>query len=202
MRLPALLIAFLAPFLAFTQSDVSKYFDDGGMSNLKNAYKIDLMQSVGGDLTFAYERFIWDVFSIEVGAAVLLKSSVVPFNALLDGSDFTEKRDGGYKFIITPMLHPYEDPMNSLVYGMQFFVRQGRGIESGNPELGKYDRRDTYIAYYQGYRLELADRFSGELAFTLGALFAETPDLNVPVSSFLDKATFNMTVSLKLSFHS
>jgi len=198
------IVIFLFPLIAGAQdADVTKYFDDGGMGNPRNAIKVDILQAVGGDVVFSYERFLHDAFSLEVGAGFLRGKYLPPFLTAIDNEEFLSEREGGYKFVITPMFHPYEDPRDGLIYGLQFFVRQNKGISlsSSNEEAGTYDRTDTYIGYYQGYRFEIGDYLSMELAFSGGFIFFDGGLTNTVGTEILDGSQFNILTSLKLAFH-
>jgi hypothetical protein len=178
--------------------DVSGYFDDNGLGNPRNVFKLDILQTLGGDVTIGYERFISDAFSLEVAGGFLLGRGVSPVFQSIDGNgEFFESRDGGYKIVITPLFHPSQDVFSGAVYGAQFFTRSVNGLEIGDSTV---DRQDTYIAYYQGYRFEIGTRFSLEAAFTAGLLVSEFEG-NTPNNDFLEGSDFNMSLSLKLGFH-
>jgi hypothetical protein len=184
-------------------ADVTKYFNDGGIGNPRNAFKVDILQAVAGDVTFHYERFLHDVFSMEVGVGFLRGKYIPPMMELFEANQLYSERDGGFKFVITPMFHPYEDTRQGLIYGLQFFVRENKNIlaeRAGEPYT--YDRKDTYFGYYQGYRFEIGDYMSMELAFSAGFIFYEGQSVNTTYGSgLIENGQFNALMSFKLAFH-
>lgn len=54
------------------KDDLSKYFDDGGLSDGKNVVKIAATSLINGDLSFLYERVLNKSVGIELGIGLLL----------------------------------------------------------------------------------------------------------------------------------
>ncbi len=197
----AILIITLS-FISITsfaqEQDVEKYFDDGGLGNLKNAFKIDVLPSAGGDVTFIYERFFSDKWSLEVGGGFLLGHGVNSLLSILDDLPFFYDRSGGYKLVFSGLFHPNKDRLDGVVYGLTGFYRSINDME-------RYDfvipsMTQTYVGYYCGKRYELSTTISLEAGLSIGPLFYGDDSFETQTDLF-DNADVNFTLSLKLSLH-
>lgn len=190
----AMLIGVFMSVSLFAQDDVSQFFDDEGISTPDNAFKIDFFATAGGDLTFLYERFFTDEFSVELGVGFGLAKGIEPIFLSLDTEEFFTQRGGGFKIIVNPRFHPWGDRREDFVYGINFFFRELTDVQYAN---NKIDRTDLFIGLYQGYLWEVGNRMSLELGYRVGFMSVKG-DIDF---SYLRDALFNFGCSFKLAYH-
>lgn len=178
--------------------NVEKYFDDGGLGNLQNAFKIDILPSAGGDVTFIYERFLSDFWSVEAGGGFLLGYGVNPFIPALASEEPLYNRSGGYKVVFSGLYHPNKDRLDGYVYGITGYYRSMNNVEMNNRVIS--NRADTYIGYYCGRRYDLGVTTSLEIGLSIGPLFYSDDSIEIHNSLF-DNTEVNFTLSLKLALH-
>lgn len=189
-----LLIGFFLSLSVHAQEDVSQFFNDAGISDPDNAFKVDILATAGGEFTVLYERFFSDELSLEIGAGFALGKGLEPVFLYLQTDEILTTREGGFKFLLNPRYHPWGDRRDDFVYGINFFVRNLTGVEYQGFVT---DRSDIFIGVYQGYQWEIGDRMSLELGYHFGLLFIE----EAKESSFFDNSDLNLGFSMKLAYY-
>ncbi|NEN24905.1 hypothetical protein G3O08_15495 [Cryomorpha ignava] len=189
-----LLVGIFLSITLSAQDDVSQFFDDDGISDPDNAFKIDIIATAGGEFTLLYERFFTDELSLEVGAGFALGRGVEPLFTFLDTEQMFTNRGGGFKFLLNPRYHPWGDRREGLIFGINFFVRNLTDVEYTGFTT---DRKDTFIGLYQGYQWEIGSRMSIELGYHAGLLLIEVNNQ----ARFLENSRLNLGFSCKLAYH-
>jgi len=189
-----LLIGFFLSFSVHAQDDVAQFFNDAGISDPDNAFKVDVLATAGGEFTLMYERYFSDELSLEIGAGFALGKGIEPLFLSLQTEEFITAREGGFKFLINPRYHPWGDRRDGIVYGLNFFVRNLKGVDY---QEFVTDRSDIFIGAYQGYQWEIGDRMSLELGYHFGLLVIE----EAKESTFFDNSSVNLGFSMKLAYH-
>ena len=100
--------------------DNAYYFDDGGISESKNLFKINVLSIVNGDLPVYYERILGNSFSIEVGAGILLPYYIPELPNLLSGESEIENPDFGHSLWIHPKYYIQHEAPELNYIGVQF----------------------------------------------------------------------------------
>ena len=78
------------------------FFDDGGISNAKNIFKVNVISIINGDLPFYYERVLNKSFGLEVGAGILLPYYIPEIIPLLSGETIINNPNYGYSIWFQP----------------------------------------------------------------------------------------------------
>lgn len=197
----ALLFFALFFFFSIAYAQDEKVGDDAanvGPGNIQNAFKIDVLPSICGDVTFIYERFLFDRWSLEAGGGFLLGYGLNNFRHFLNQSSIIHKRTGGYKIVFNGLYHSNGGRLDGTVYGLTGFYRSINN-KSMYESVG-YDISETYVGYYYGRRNGLGATTSLEFGVSIGLLFvgsASDVSQDVPMGN----AMVNFTFSLKLALH-
>ncbi len=186
-----LIVATLIPSnCVFTQNDsltndIDSYFEDGGIKNAKNVFKINVLSLVNGDLPIFYERAISNVFSIELGVGILLPY-YIPEPPLLIKQIGTNNPPAakdvkiGYSLYINPKIYFSHSAPTGFYIGFQWRHR------SYKLPLKKLVYND--LIFNLGYVFNPKKRFVIEPNFGLGYRFIN--DKNITATDFLDHTAF------------
>lgn len=114
--------------LAQINSDsLTKYFDDGGISNAKNIVKVNLASTISGDASVFYERIVGSVFSVEVGTGLLLKHYIPDYYEFSNPDEISEivadSIKGGYSLWFAPKIYYLKSAPELGYAGIQFRQR-------------------------------------------------------------------------------
>ena len=153
-----------------TKTDNSEYFDDDGIDNAKNIFKVNLLSIYHGDLPISYERIIGESFGIEIGAGVILPYYNPDLPLLLMKPETVEdfqpglkNPDSGHSIWINPKYYFYNDGPDSRYGGLLFrsrkynqgdevFIQKDFIINSGT-QFFVYKRLLMDIDYGVGFRI-------------------------------------------------
>ena len=177
-------------FFCFGQTDTSQVkiekvdhdeleeaFDDGGLSDIKNAIKIDLAALMAGSFTISYERQIAGIFWMEVGGGPILSYLGIEYPNKYGGdlSAFSDDEisapSGGINFYLMPKvvgentIFTVERSSLGLLYRYRKYKLDP---PSGSSSSGTYEVTVNDFALYFGMVFELSDRLFFELAYGLG----------------------------------
>jgi len=170
-------------------SDISKYFDDGRISNAKNVIKFNAISIITGDLPIYYERIINRQISIEAGIGLLLPYYGYEFPKNPDGNQYVSDPDGGYSIWIHPKYYYGRAPEDGY-FGLQYRRRSYK-------ENGFNIVYTDYTVNY-GFQYYFGSRYVMDINFGLGIRTEKVPD-DFPKEIYeLDKITFVAPFGIRL----
>ena len=118
-----LLFAFQQPIQAQKDStnNISHYLDDGGLTDVNQVLKVNVISIVNGDLPLYYERAFGKSFGIEIGAGILLPYYTSPRLSGIFSQKFEiNNQNLGYSIWFQPKYYVRRDALDSYYIGLQF----------------------------------------------------------------------------------
>lgn len=112
-------------------TDISYYFDDGGISEAKNIIKINALAIVNGDLPFSLEKTISEAFGIEIGFGILLPYYVPEIPKLLTNDIDIVDPGYGYSLLVNPRFYLQHKAPEFNYWGIQY-RRRNYNLNDGN----------------------------------------------------------------------
>lgn len=158
----SLLFSFLFLIIncnAQQDDNVSKYFEDGGISNSKNIAKIYVLSAITGDLAFGYERLISDRVAIEGSVGFLLPYVIDPIPLTFKNDDVIQSRSTGSSMSLQIKLYPF-DNVDNWYQGIQYTNRSFT--------INENDIRQHLIVFNGGYQIRIEKHFLLDFAVGLG----------------------------------
>lgn len=160
---------FLSFDTVYAQSDSiqdnSYYFDDGGISDAKNVIKLNILSTINGDLSLFYERVLFNSFSIEFGAGLILPYYITELPKLFSDEAEIKKPDSGYSLWIHPKYYFQQKAPELYFIGIQIRRR------NYNQDYQTIVYTDITLNY--GLQLILAKRIAFEYNIGIGYRFSD-----------------------------
>jgi hypothetical protein len=169
MRLTLLRTALISFVLLFSianvkaqDDDVSKYFDDGGISNARAVLMLNAAALAGADLSLGLEYSFTRILSLEVDGGILLPYKGFEGTLLMEGGN-ADHSLGGFSLGIFPKIYYGAEAPEGGYFGV--FYRQRMYPDSRSydfiPSYGiKFMTQGRFswdISYGSGFRFEVSD---------------------------------------------
>lgn len=174
-RLLLIAMMLLSHHLVVAQKDTlpdnSYYFDDGGISERKNIFKVNILAIVSGDLPFYYERILGKSFGLEIGAGLLLPYYLPDLPNLFTEEYEVENPDFGHSLWIHPKYYIQPKAPEFGYFGIQL---RRRHYNQNNQSIIFSDLTINY-----GFQLFLGKRFIFDYNVGIGSSFKTQKSLNI-----------------------
>jgi hypothetical protein len=170
--------------------DVSYYFDDNGISELKNVLKINILSIIQGDVPFYYERTFNKILSIEAGLGFQLPYFVKSPISIRNNEDpIIKSPDSGLSIWIFPRFYLAKTAPEGIYIGPQF---RKRFYNQGTEKINVND-----ITYNAGLQFFTGKHFIIDLATGAGVSIINRTQPEALVNRYFD---ISYQIDLKIGY--
>lgn len=186
------------PLSSYCQTDSSSafnekyFFDDNGLSNAKNIFKLNIASAIIGDLSLQYERKLSRRIGIEASVGALLPYYFPENDVLLLKGEPIVNPGLGYSYRLFPKYYLMADAPEGQYNGF-LWRRRFYHLDGGN--------RMTFtdLTFQSGYQFSLSDRLLLDVNLGIGFRFRRYKSFSDPDQDNIDHSLV-MPLSLSIGY--